>query len=644
MAAEGVQSAIGSLAGDAARAMADLTVPSTFALTTATRTALCFGLFLPPPSWPPERLTLGRLAYRAAFALAFGLMLLMPLCGMLFATVIFLPVLLPVLVVVVPVVLLPVLIHRLGSKSDAPDGCARRGSMDAPPDWQTDHSAYFSTATAASRARRQRVAAELIDAVNPSSATRMNAHIASCTGLAVYGCGVLASAHVGGLRALEKHGLQYEKLTTLAGVSAGAVVVACVAVGYRAEELHQVVLSLPFPRFMQPELASILRTAGSFLYGTLDKLGMDRAKTAVAPLALGNGPGVNTGQLLERLTGDALANKCGDADITLGQVARAFGKRLVIIVTELDSGREKRLTPESDPDLPVRVAVRMSMGVPGLMEPFLYNGHVYCDGGMMNDFPMDALPESGRLGLMVRPVEWVAFNSSVLEEIVGQSALDSVPGVKQDLAAVAQRLKHAGVYSVRNPIDFFMTCIQVMMDANLMLQIRASTEIHAAQSEVGRLWKAMSSTASSVKSGVNSLLSRQATQTVGERLGAETTPAADAHAGVPPAVAPPTTGQGGDAPFAAGLSKLAPQIMTLCAGELDAFDFGLTADMHKDLYRVGQLCVHMHAAQLEGEARGPQVMTFLARLQVILLMLHLKAHRDDKLPSPPKAPQRIGTD
>ena len=34
-----------------------------------------------------------------------------------------------------------------------------------------------------------------------------------------------------------------------------------------------------------------------------------------------------------------------------------------------------------------------------------------------------------RLGLMVRPVEWVAFNSDVLEEIVGQSALNSVPGV-----------------------------------------------------------------------------------------------------------------------------------------------------------------------------------------------------------------------
>ena len=105
---------------------------------------------------------------------------------------------------------------------------------------------------------------------------------------------------------------------------------------------------------------------------------------------------MSSGYMLERLTADELARKCGDADITMGEVARRFGKRLVIIVTELDTGRDKRLTTETDPTLPVRVAVRMSMGVPGLMEPYLYSGHVYCDGGMTNDFPLDALSEGGR--------------------------------------------------------------------------------------------------------------------------------------------------------------------------------------------------------------------------------------------------------
>ena len=181
------------------------------------------------------------------------------------------------------------------------------------------------------------------------------------------------------------------------------------------------------------------------------------------------------------------------------QVLDRFGKRLIIVVTELDTGKERHLTPEEDPHLPVRVAVRMSMGktepnprnstratpsngllkveaptilptsrpqpqpqpqtphphthtlaspirppkllstpatilrssclhrhptptprhptrpraagVPGLMEPVAYRGHVYCDGGMTNDFPIDALPDEPgkRIGLVVRTAEWISY-------------------------------------------------------------------------------------------------------------------------------------------------------------------------------------------------------------------------------------------
>merc|ERR1719201_3113845 len=131
------------------------------------------------------------------------------------------------------------------------------------------------------------------------------------------------------------------------------------------------------------------------------------------------------------MVGDAIRDKCGDADITLGQVKTRFGKRLVIIVSELDSGRERQLTPEDDAHLPLRVAVRMSMGVPGIMEPVRYQGHVYCDGGMTNDFPMNALPEGGRLGLMVRPKEWVAYNMGyTVEQVVGSRQLDASPRLR----------------------------------------------------------------------------------------------------------------------------------------------------------------------------------------------------------------------
>ena len=182
-----------------------------------------------------------------------------------------------------------------------------------------------------------------------------------------------------------------------------------------------------------------------------------------------------------------------------------FGKTLVILVTELDSGRERQLTPQSDPDLPVRVAVRMSMGIPGICEPFRYENHVYCDGGMCNDFPLNALPEgSTKLGLMVRPKvrpkparilisqadpqpspaklgpccalvhaprrwqTWVLYN-------LGDLARETET-ISDEVRQMQATMHERGIYPVRDAPDLMMTSIQTMMDANLALQIRMAQE------------------------------------------------------------------------------------------------------------------------------------------------------------------------
>ena len=108
----------------------------------------------------------------------------------------------------------------------------------------------------------------------------------------------------------------------------------------------------------------------------------------------------------------------------------------------------------------------MSMGVPGIMEPLRYQGHVYCDGGMTNDFPMNALPEGpGRLGLMVRPKEWVMYNSgmgSAVDALTGSAPIDAAPGLRADLEQVGQQLKAEGCYPVRSPFDLMMTSVRCL--------------------------------------------------------------------------------------------------------------------------------------------------------------------------------------
>ena len=105
--------------------------------------------------------------------------------------------------------------------------------------------------------RRHEEARAMIARVNAVHAAPFNQYVAEATGLAMYGCGILAAAHVGGLRALERHGLRYDKITHLAGASSGSVVVAMIAIGYDAEGLSNTNLT-PTPTLSPAPILSLI--------------------------------------------------------------------------------------------------------------------------------------------------------------------------------------------------------------------------------------------------------------------------------------------------------------------------------------------------------------------------------------------------
>lgn len=347
---------------------------------------------------------------------------------------------------------------------------------------------------------------------------------------------------------------------------------AMLAVGYDAHGLMKLISSLPFERLIHPELGAVVRACRNFRKSLLGLMGWGEsgAQHGSHETVLGkyNGPGLNSGTCLEEMIGDALEAQCGSRDITMAEVQSRFGKRLVIIVTELDTGHERHLTPEDDPELPVRIAVRMSMGVPGMMEPLRYqrkdgSWHVYVDGGMTDDFPLNAVPDDGhRLGLMIRPREWMALNMRNIDSYVSSDTLSRAPGMKQKIDSMQASVKCDGLYPVDNCILFGMTCCNVMMDANLMLQIKLAMK----------------------ESGKD-----------------------------------------------LSLRGMAPEILSICSGAMNPFDFLLTKQQHRDLYHSGQLCVHMHAAmhtEHAGETEEVRensklVMSDDARLKTIYSILHM---------------------
>jgi len=150
---------------------------------------------------------------------------------------------------------------------------------------------------------------------------------------------------------------------------------------------------------------------------------------------------------------------------------------------------------------------------------------------MLNDFPMNALPDDGhRLGLMIRPLDWIEYHYGGIRAITEEdpraaSALARFPKISEYLKAFKTKTKD-GLFSVRSPIDLALTSVTVMMDANLLLQVKG------AQAK-------------------------------------------------------------------ADVTHLAPEILTICGGRLDPFDFSMAKEQHRDLYYSGQMCVHMHAERSE---------------------------------------------
>jgi hypothetical protein len=68
-------------------------------------------------------------------------------------------------------------------------------------------------------------------------------------------------------------------------------------------------------------------------------------------------------------------------------------------------------------------------------------------------------------------------------------------------------------------------------------------------------------------------------------------------------------------------------ILTICGGNFDPFDFGLTKAQHEELFHSGQLCVHLLA---NNESRGGHegscntaVLSEEARLKALLHIMHL---------------------
>ena len=217
------------------------------------------------------------------------------------------------------------------------------------------------------------------------------------------GGGVKGIGLVGAVAVAEEKGYHWENL---AGTSAGAIVAALLAAGYRAAELKEVLQELDYNRFKDTSLLDRVPFAGPLASLVFEK-------------------GIYEGKFFENWMRGLLREKQVETfkDLIMEdyQDDARYRFRLRVIASDISRGRllvlpqdiaDYGMIPEN---LDVAAAVRMSMSIPFFFEPIeLRNmktnqASYIVDGGLLSNFPVWLFDSEGSIP------QWPTFGFKLVE-------------------------------------------------------------------------------------------------------------------------------------------------------------------------------------------------------------------------------------
>lgn len=172
--------------------------------------------------------------------------------------------------------------------------------------------------------------------------------------LVLSGGGIKGLATMGALDRLRGEGL-LDGVRTVVGTSAGALVGALVATKRDLRDALGTICSTKYvPDFDFSRLAA--------------------------------GFGLDSGRCIESLAGDLLGD---DREVTFGGIRRKYGVELVVCVANVTRRRAEYMGPDTHPDMPVLLAIRMSCSVPIYFAAVQWQDCWYVDGSIVDNFPCD---------------------------------------------------------------------------------------------------------------------------------------------------------------------------------------------------------------------------------------------------------------
>ena len=165
--------------------------------------------------------------------------------------------------------------------------------------------------------------------------------------------------------------INLDKIKNYAGTSVGTIILFFIIMGYSMKELNDIVI-----------------------YFNFNKLDIDCNLDDIF-----NNYGMNDGIKIIYLLKFFLKKKMNIDDITFIELYEKYNKKFIIIGTNFSKGEETVFNYINTPNLSIITAIRISISIPFIFTPYLYNNEYYVDGGLTNMFPIKHCNQETTIGI-----------------------------------------------------------------------------------------------------------------------------------------------------------------------------------------------------------------------------------------------------
>jgi len=146
------------------------------------------------------------------------------------------------------------------------------------------------------------------------------------------------------------------------GTSVGTIISILIIIGYSPKDIYDILYELDFSKLVIPNIENLL-----------DDVHI----------------GLNTIDTIIYIIGTMMKSKKIKISTTFMQLYKKFNVKFIVTGTCVNDATLHYFSHELTPDMKVLDAIRISISIPFIFKPQIYDNKVWVDGGCMNNYPID---------------------------------------------------------------------------------------------------------------------------------------------------------------------------------------------------------------------------------------------------------------